>query len=68
MTTTYKPEGYTSVSPYLIVAGAEGTIGFLRQVFDAVELRRFEAEGGAIRHAEVRIGDTVVMLADGAEG
>jgi len=68
MNIAYKPEGYTSVAPYLIVDGAEGTIAFLKQVFDAVELRRFSDADGGITHAEVRIDDTVVMLADGAEG
>jgi uncharacterized glyoxalase superfamily protein PhnB len=56
------------VAPYLIVAGASGTIDFLTQVFGATELRRFSDPAGKVRHAEVRIGDTVVMLADGAEG
>ncbi|HEX2077489.1 MAG TPA: VOC family protein [Longimicrobium sp.] len=65
---THKPAGYTTVSPYLIVDGAAGTIGFLAQVFGAVELRRFPADDGKVMHAEVRIDDTVVMLADGAEG
>jgi uncharacterized glyoxalase superfamily protein PhnB len=60
----YKPEGYTSVTPYLIVDGAAGTIDFLVRAFDAVELRRFPAPGGGVLHAEVRIDDTVVMLAD----
>ncbi|HEX6368959.1 MAG TPA: VOC family protein [Longimicrobium sp.] len=68
MTTPHKPAGYTTVSPYLIVDGAAGTIDFLKQVFGAAELRRFEAEGGGIMHAEVRIDDTVVMVADAAEG
>lgn len=68
MHANHKPDGYTSVSPYLIVGGAAGTIQFLKQVFGATELRRFEAEGGGIMHAEVRIDDTVVMVADGAEG
>jgi PhnB protein len=65
---THKPDGYTSVAPYLVVGGAAGTIDFLKQVFGAVELRRFPSESGGIRHAEVRIDDTVVMLADGVEG
>lgn len=60
----YKPEGYTSVSPYLIVDGAGRTIDFLVRVFDAVELRRHADETGRIMHAEVRIDDTVVMLAE----
>ncbi len=63
-----KPEGYTSVAPYLIVEDGSGLIEFLTTVFDAVELRRFPAEGGRLMHAEVRIDDSVVMLADGTEG
>lgn len=65
MSSSYKPEGYTTVSPYLIVDGANRTIDFLVRVFEAVELRRFPGENGMLRHAEVRVGDTVVMLADG---
>lgn len=68
MDATHKPAGYTTVAPYLIVDGAAGTIDFLARVFGAVELRRFPADDGKVMHAEVRIDDTVVMLADGAEG
>ena len=68
MSTTYKPNHYNSVSPYLIVNGADATITFLRNVFGAVELRRFPNTEGKLMHAEVRIDDTVVMLADGSEG
>jgi uncharacterized glyoxalase superfamily protein PhnB len=64
----YKPAGYTSVAPYLIVAGAGATIDFLKQVFDATELRRFPDPSGKVMHAEVRVDDTVVMLGDGGEG
>jgi PhnB protein len=68
MTTSYKPADYSTVSPYLIVAGASATIDFLKQVFGATEVRRFPDPSGRLMHAEVRIGDTVVMIADGAEG
>ncbi len=68
MKSTYKPQGYTSVSPYLIVDGASRMIDFLVRVFDAVELRRFPHPTGRLMHAEVRIDDTVLMLADGVEG
>ena len=64
---SYKPEGYCDVAPYLVVSGAGGTIEFLVRVFDAVELRRFSSEGGGIMHAEVRLGDSVIMLADAVE-
>jgi PhnB protein len=65
---SHTPAGYSTVSPYLIVSGASATIDFLARVFGATELRRFAAEGGGVMHAEVRIGDSVVMVADGAEG
>ena len=58
------PEGYTSVPPSLIVGGAGDTIEFLKRAFDAVELRRFDNPDGTVMHAEVRVDDTVVMLAD----
>lgn len=64
MSATYKPNNYNSVSPYLLVAGADATIEFLKRVFSAVELRRFPDDAGKVMHAEVRIDDTVVMLAD----
>jgi PhnB protein len=68
MPSSYKPDNYSTVSPYLIVDGAEGTIDFLVKVLGAVELRRFPDAAGRIMHSEVRIEDTVLMVADGAEG
>ena len=68
MTASYKPASYNTASPYLVVDGAARTIDFLNNVFGAVELRRFPGAAGKIMHAEVRIDDTVVMIADGNEG
>ncbi len=68
MTGAYKPSGYTSVAPYLIVDDAARTIDFLAAAFDAETLRRFDAPEGGIMHAEVRIDDTVLMIADSAPG
>lgn len=62
----YKPDTYSTVSPYLIVNGADATIEFLQRVFGAIELRRFPDDAGKLMHAEVRIEDTVLMLADPA--
>ena len=62
----FKPESYNTASPYLIVTDAAGTIKFLQEVFDATLLRQFPDEQGRLMHAEVRIDDTVVMLADSA--
>ena len=64
----HKPNDYTSVEPYLIVEGASATIDFLKTVFGAQEIRRFPGADGKLQHAEVRIDDTVVMLADGGNG
>jgi len=58
------PEGYHAVTPYLIVKGAAKAIEFYKQAFNATELMRFEGPGGAIMHAELKLGDSVVMLAD----
>jgi len=68
MSKTYKPGDSSTVSPYLIVDGANKTIEFLKEVFGAVEVRRYPAAEGKLRHAEVRIDDSVVMIADGAPG
>jgi PhnB protein len=68
MNANYKPDSYNSVSPYLIVNGASATIDFLCDAFGAVEIRRFAGDDGKLRHAEVRIDDSVLMLADGADG
>lgn len=65
---SYKPNNYSTVSPYLIVDGASGTIEFLKRVFGAIELRRFPDASGRLMHAEVRIDESVVMIADPGEG
>lgn len=58
------PEGYQTVIPYLVVAGAAKMLDFLRDAFGAEETRRFAKPDGAVGHAEVRIGESVIMLAD----
>ncbi len=65
---TFKPDGYTSVAPYLTVNGAKGTIEFLIRVFDAAPLRIIPGGDGGIAHGEVRIDDTVIMFTDAVEG
>src|SRR5688572_24647208 len=57
------PEGYTTVTPFVIVKGAAEFIDFTKKAFDAEEITRV-GEDGAIGHAEVRIGDAIVMLFD----
>lgn len=58
------PEGYHSVTPYLIVRGGGEAIEFYKKAFGAVELFRMAAPDGKIGHAEIKIGDSPVMLAD----
>ena len=68
MTASFKPNGYPTVSPYLIAAGAQRVIDFLKQTLGATELRRYAMPDGSIMHVEVRIGDSVVMLGDAGDG
>src|SRR5437879_8822494 len=58
------PEGYHSVTPYLIVRGGADAIEFYKKAFGATELFRFPAPDGKIGHAEIKIGDSPIMLAD----
>lgn len=64
----WRPDGYNAASPYLIVSNARGTLAFLREAFEAEPLRIMERPDGSLRHAEVRIDDSVVMFADAVEG
>jgi PhnB protein len=63
---TYKPSGYNDLSAYLIVNGAGKLMPFLKAAFGAKELRLY-GQSESIAHAEVRIGDSVLMLADATD-
>jgi PhnB protein len=58
------PEGYHAVTPYLIVKDAARAIDFYKHAFNGTELLRMPGPGGRIMHAELKLGDSVVMLAD----
>src|SRR5436309_82386 len=58
------PQGYHTATPYLIVKGAARAIDFYKKAFGATELMRFDGPGGKVGHAEIRIGDSAIMLAD----
>ena len=62
------PDGYHSVTPYLLTNDAARLLDFLRAAFGADEMMRMPGEGGAISHAGVRIGDSVVMMGQPADG
>jgi len=61
------PAGYHSVTPYLIVDGAARLIEFMKQAFGAEEIYRSPKPDGTLGHCQVRIGDSMVELADGNE-
>lgn len=63
---SWKPAGYPSVTPYLIVRGAERAIAFYQRVFGATVRLRLDGTDGRIGHAELAIGDSLIMLADEA--
>jgi len=58
------PEGYHSVTPYLCIDGAAKAIEFYKKAFGAKERMRMDAPGGKIGHAEIVIGDSIIMMAD----
>ena len=62
------PEGYRSITPYLVVKGATRAIDFYKQAFGATEIMRMPGPNGTVMHAELRIGDCVIMLADETPG
>lgn len=64
MTTKPIPDGYHTVTPYLMVNGAPKLVEFIKKAFEGQETERMHRPDGSIGHAELRIGDSVVMLAD----
>ena len=61
----HQPTGYAAVTPYINVADASAAIAFYREIFDATErMRMADPESGTVWHAELQIGDSVVMLSD----
>jgi len=64
MATKPVPKGYRTATPYLIVKGAADAIDFYKHTFGAIELLRMADSQGRVGHAEIKIGDSVIMLAD----
>jgi PhnB protein len=58
------PDGYGTVTPWVVTRDTRRLLAFITQAFDAEELGRVEVEGGAIGHAEARIGDSIIMMFD----
>jgi PhnB protein len=68
MTVKTQPAGVPTITPYLSVRGAARAIDFYQRAFGAVELYRLDAGNGLVGHAEIRIGDSVILLADELSG
>lgn len=61
------PEGYPTVSPYIVVSGVAKLIEFVKQVFGATEVHVSRRPDGSVQHAEIKIGDSIVMMGESAE-
>jgi PhnB protein len=59
-----RPDGHPALTPYLMVRNAAAAIDFYRQAFGARERMRLDAPGGRVGHAELEIGESLIMLAD----
>ncbi|EYF06791.1 VOC family protein [Chondromyces apiculatus] len=68
MSSASKPDshsrGYATVTPYLTIRGAADAIAFYARAFGAVELSRMQGPGGKLMHAEIKIGDSILMMSD----
>ena len=60
------PDGYYTVTPYLIIKGAAAALDFYKKAFGATEVMRLPAPGGKVGHAEIQIGNSRIMLGDEA--
>jgi PhnB protein len=58
------PKGYEGATPYLIIQGAANALEFYKKAFGATECMRMPAPGGKVGHAEIKIGNAIIMLAD----
>ena len=64
MSVNFTPSGYHTATPYLVIKGAAAAIEFYKTVFGATEVMRMDGPGGSVMHAEVKIGDSVIMLGE----
>ncbi len=62
------PEGYHTVTPYLVVPGVAKLIEFTKEAFGAAEVRVFKRPDGSVMHAEIKIGDSLIMMGEAGPG
>lgn len=61
------PEGFHTITPYLVVEGADRLVEFIERVFDGKLLFKMETDEGKIGHGEIKIGDSILMFADASD-
>ncbi len=61
------PGGFHTITPYLMVKDASGFTDFLKKAFDAKQVSRSDTKDGSIMHAEVKIGDSIIMLSEASD-
>jgi PhnB protein len=62
------PEGFHTVTPYLVVEGVPRLLEFLEAAFDAKDVHRTTLAGGRVMHAQLQIGDSMIMMGEAREG
>ena len=67
MTIPYQPEHYHAVTPYLMMQDADAAMAFYAKVFQAEQIVRLAGPDGKLMHAEIRIGDSILMMANGCD-
>lgn len=68
MTQAWQAEGFHTVTPYLVVKDPDALIRFLEEVFNAQPMERMTREDGSVMHAEMRVGDSPVMISGSTDG
>ena len=67
MANSHIPEGYHSVTPYIMAKDADATIEFLKKTFDATEKEIIRTPEGKVGHGELRIGDSIIMISEASD-
>lgn len=62
------PDGYHTITPYLVCERLSKLIDFLKTAFDAIEIERHLSKTGRVMHAEIKIGDSIIMMGEAMEG
>lgn len=67
LNTSFKPQGYSTISPFFVTKEADNFASFIIEVFDAEQISRFVNDDGTAYHLELKIGDTVLMISEATD-